>query len=183
MLPFQRFWTRTALPLVCAGMLVAAPGCRSAKPVEGPGVVPELKLEGVRFRVYRGDDLRAFGDAATVTFRRDSTELTARDAVATLPRGAAPVRITAPEAAGVTSSRVFTATGGVTVTRGDDVARTERARYTPSPAGGAGLVSGDRPVVVEGKAYRLEGNGFTLDPARGDIAVQGGAQLVAGGAR
>ncbi len=183
MLPFQRFWTRTAVPLACVGALVFTPGCRSAKPVESQGVVPELKLEGVRFRVYRGDDLRAFGDAATVTFRRDSTELTARDVLATLPRGVAPVRIAAPEAAGVTSSRVFTATGGVTVTRGDDVARTERARYTPSPGGGAGLVTGDRPVVVEGKGYRLEGNGFTLDPSRGDIAVQGGAQLVAGGTR
>ncbi len=89
MLPFQRFWTRTALPLVCAGALVTMPGCRSAKPVESQGVVPELKLEGVRFRVYRGDDLRAFGDAATVTFRRDSTDLTAHDVVAPGRRDAA----------------------------------------------------------------------------------------------
>ncbi len=176
---FQRFWTRTVASLALAASFVSAPGCLPAKPVEGQGLVPELKLEEVRFRVYRGDDLRAFGDAQTATFRRDSTELTARDVAAVLPRSPEPVRITAPEASGVASARVFTATGGVTATRGDDVARTERARYTPSPGGG-GLVTGDRPVVVEGKGYRLEGDGFTLDPALGVITVRGGARLVAG---
>ncbi len=166
--------------MALAVSFAAAPGCRPAKPAEGQGLVPELKLEGVHFRVYRDDDLRASGEAAVVTFRRDSTELTARDAVAVLPRSPEPVRITAPAVSGVASARQFEATGGVTVSRGDDTASTERARYTPSPGGGAGLVTGDRPVVVEGKAYRLEGTGFTLDPARGDIAVRGGARLVAG---
>jgi lipopolysaccharide export system protein LptC len=169
-----------ALSLMLAASSAAVSGCRPAKPVEGQGLVPELKLEGVRFRVYRGDDLRALGDAASVSFRRDSTELAARDVLATLPRGAAPVRITAPEGAGVASTRVFTATGGITVSRGDDVGRTERARFARSPDGGSDLVTGDRPVVVEGKGYRLEGDGFTLDPARGEIAVHGGARLVAG---
>lgn len=177
---FQRFWTRTAASLTLAVSFAAAPGCRPAKPVEGQGLVPELKLEGVRFRVYRDDELRALGDAAVVTFRRDSTDLTARDVAAVLPRSPEPVRITAPSAAGIASGRTFEATGGVTVSRGEDTARTERARYVPSADRGAGLVTGDRPVVVEGKGYRLEGTGFTLDPARGDITVRGGARLVAG---
>ncbi len=159
---------------------VAAAGCRPAKPVEGQGVVPELKLEQVKFRVYRDDDLRAFGDAAAVTFRRDSTELAARDVVAVLPRSPEPVRIEAPVGSGVVSAREFRASGGVTVTRGDDVARTERARYAPAPGRRGGLVTGDAPDVVEGKGYRLQGTGFTLDPARGDIAIGGGARLVAG---
>jgi lipopolysaccharide export system protein LptC len=176
---FQRFWTMAAGSVALAVSFVAAPGCRPAKPAEGQGLVPELKLEGVRFRVYREADLRAFGDAAAVTFRRDSTDLAARDIVATLPNAPAPVRIQTPTATGVASAREFAATGGVTVTRGDDVARTERARYAPSPGGG-GLVTGDRPVVVEGKGYRLEGAGFTLDPAEGQIVVRGGARLVAG---
>lgn len=157
----------------------AMPGCLPAKPVEGQGLVPELKLEGVRFRVYRGEDLRAFGEAASASLRRDSTELAARDVAATLPHGPAPVRIAAPAGGGVLSDRVFTASGGVTLTRGDDVARTDRARYAPA-GDGAGLVTGDAPVVVEGAGYRLEGPGFTLDPARGEIAVRGGARLVAG---
>ena len=165
--------------LMLAASSVAAPGCRPAKPVEGQGLVPELKLEGVKFRVYRDDDLRAFGDAATVTFRRDSTDLAARDIVAILPRSPEPVRIEAPVGAGVVSARDFSASGGVTVTRGGDVARTERARYAPAPGRG-GLVTGDRPVVVEGKGYRLEGAGFTLDPARGERAIGGGTRLLAG---
>lgn len=177
---FQRPWTRTPAALAIAASLLSAPGCRPAKPVEGEGLVPELQLEGVRFRVYRGGDLRAFGEAEAASLRRDSTELAARDVVAILPRDPAAVRIAAPAAEGVLSERAFAATGGVTVTRGDDVARTERARYAPGDAGGGGLVTGDRPVVVEGPGYRLEGAGFTLDPARGTIAVRGGARLVAG---
>ncbi len=177
---FQRFWTRAAAALMLAASSVAAAGCRPAKPVEGQGVVPELKLEGVKFRVYRDDDLRAFGDAAAVTFRRDSTDLTARDMVAILPRDAEPVRIQAPVGTGVASARDFSATGGVTVSRGDDVGRTERARYAPVPGERGGLVTGDQPVVVEGNGYRLQGTGFTLDPARGEILIQGGARLVAG---
>jgi lipopolysaccharide export system protein LptC len=176
---FQRFWMRTAASLALAASFAVTPGCRPAKPVEGQGLAPELKLEGVRFRVYRDDELRSSGDAAVVTFRRDSSQLTARDVLAVLPRSPEPVRITAPAGAGVASAREFEATGGVTVSRGEDVARTERARYVPSP-GGAGLVTGDQPIVVEGKGYRLQGTGFTLDPARGDITVRGGARLVAG---
>jgi lipopolysaccharide export system protein LptC len=140
-------------------------------------VAPELKLEGVRFRVYRGDDLRVFGEAAAATLRRDSTDLTARDLVATLPRAPAPLRVSAPVGTGVVSARTFAVSGGVTLSRGDDVARTASARYEPSP--GDGRVTGVDPVVVEGRGYRLEGRGFDLDPAKGEIQRHGGARLVA----
>jgi len=174
---FQRFW-RTAAPLAFAASLLAAPGCRRAKPVEVEAVVPELKLEGVRFRVYRGDTLRASGEARTTSLRRDSTEIAARDVKAILPRDPAPVRIAAPTGEGVISERVFSAAGGVTVSRGDDVGRTERARYVTGPDGGR--VLGDDPVVVEGRGYRLAGTGFTLDPAAAEIAIESDATLVAG---
>jgi lipopolysaccharide export system protein LptC len=174
----QRFWNGTAASLALAISLFATPGCRAARPGEGREVVPELKLDGVTFRVYRGDALRAFGEARTSSLRRDSTELSARDLVATLPRAPAPVRITAPEGEGVASRRVFSASGGITVSRGDDVARTERARF--EPAGEAGRVVGDAPVVLEGRGYRLEGPAFTLDPAKGDIAIHGGVRALAG---
>jgi lipopolysaccharide export system protein LptC len=178
---FQRFRIRAVGLLALAIPFLLAPACRPATPVEGREVVPELKLEGVRFRVYRGDALRAFGEAGTASLRRDSTELTARALVATLPSAPAPVRITAPEGEGLIASRSFSASGGVVVSRGDDVARTATARFEPTP--GAGRVVGDDPIVVEGRGYRLEGTGFTLDPAQGDIAVRGGARLVAGEAR
>lgn len=142
-------------------------------------MVPELKLEGVRFRVHRGGDLRASGEAEVATLRRDSTELRAKDLAAVLTRSASPLRITAPAGEGVLSSRAFSAQGGVTIARGSDVARTERARYEPGPRGGQ--VVGDDPITVDGPSYRLVGKGFTLDPATTELAIRGGARLVAGG--
>lgn len=157
---------------------LVGPGCRSQKPGEGKDVVPELKLDGVIFRVYRGEALRAFGEARTASLRRDSTDLSARDVVATLPRGETPVRIAAPFGDGVASRQVFSAWGGITVSRGDDVARTERARFEPTAEGGR--VHGETPVTVAGRGYRLEGPGFTLLPATGDISIRGGVQVLAG---
>jgi lipopolysaccharide export system protein LptC len=145
-------------------------------------VAPELKLEGVRFRVFRGEELRASGEATTATLRRDSTRVTARELVAVLPGEGAPVRIAAERGEGMLTTRVFSATGGVVVSSGGDVARTASARYEPSPDGG--LVRGDEPVVVEGEGYRLDGPRFTLDPQLGKIVIEGGAHLEAGrGAR
>ncbi len=141
-------------------------------------MVPELKLEGVRFRVYRGGDLRAFGDAGTVTLRRDSTEIAAQRIEVVLPRPGADVRVAAPAGGGVMSAHRFSASGGVTVSFGAGVARTESARFEPGGVGG--LVRGDDPVAVEGRGYRLTGTGFDLDAATGEISVRGRARLVAG---
>lgn len=138
-------------------------------------MTPELKLEGVRFRLYRGDTLRASGEAEQATLRRDSTELTARNLSAVLPDGQAGVRITAPAGEGIVRARSFSASGGVVVARGGDVARTASARFEPSPGGGR--VIGEEPVVVEGEGYRLTGPGFVLDPRAGEIAVRGGVKL------
>jgi lipopolysaccharide export system protein LptC len=179
MLPFPRFSIRAARAVALAVGILAAPGCRSDRSREAAQVAPELKLEGVRFRVYRGEELRASGEAVTATLRRDSTRVTAQELVATLPREGAPVRIAATRGQGLLATRVFSATDGVVVSRGTDVARTLSARFEPS-ADGAGLVRGDQPVVVEGEGYRLEGPRFTLDPASGEIAIEGGARLDAG---
>jgi lipopolysaccharide export system protein LptC len=179
---FQRFWATKAAPLMVAAAIAAAPGCRPAEPGEAEEVVPELNFEGVSFRVYRDGDLRAFGQAETASLRRDTGEIRARDLVATLPRPAGAVRITAPAGQGVLRTRTFSASGGISVSRGSDVARTERARFVSD--GPEGRIEGDAPVVVEGEAYRLEGTGFTLDPATGELAIRGGTRLVAGeGAR
>lgn len=176
---FQRSWTRAAVVLALAVSSLSELGCRPETPGEAREVLPELKLEGVRFRVHREGDLRASGHAAAVSLRRDSTEVAARDVEAVLLRGGAPVRIAAPAAEGVMATRVFSASGGLTVTRGDDVARTERARFVPGPGGGR--VYGDDPVVIEGRSYRLVGTGFTLEPAAAELSMRGGARLVAGG--
>ncbi|BDG03284.1 LptA/OstA family protein [Anaeromyxobacter oryzae] len=154
-------------------------GCGSARPGEVHEVVPELALEGVRFRVWRGPELRVEGEAKTATLRRDSTELVARDVLAVLPRAGSPIRITAPVGQGVLQAQTFEARGGVLVERGTDVARTETARYEPLPRGGA-VVRGDQPVELTGRGYRLHGTGFTLDPESGDLDLSGPTRLVAG---
>jgi lipopolysaccharide export system protein LptC len=155
-------------------------GCGSAAPRETAPVPPELRLEGVRFRVYRGDTLRAFGEAETASLRRDSSELRASHVEAVLPRSAGDVHVTAPTGEGALATREFQASGGVVVSRGSDAAHTDRARYEPGRDGQDDRVAGDDPVEVTGRGYRLTGRGFTLDPAEGDIVVRGGARLVAG---
>lgn len=177
---FQRVCMRMTAH-VCAWFTVASLGCGSASPREQAAVPPELKLDGVRFRIYRGEALRASGTAETASLRRDSSELRASRLEAVLPRAGAPVALTAPAGEGSLATQTFQASGGVVVSRGGDVARTERARYVPAQAGrGRDLVLGDDPVTVTGRGYRLTGTGFTFDPAAGDISVRGGARLVAG---
>jgi lipopolysaccharide export system protein LptC len=158
----------------------ALPGCRANRRPEAPQVPPQLKLEDVRFRVYRGATLRASGDAAQATLRRDTTDVTVRDLVAVMRRDdGAPVRVQAARGQGVLASRRFEAEGGVVIDRGEDVARTPSARYEPGD-GGPGLVRGAEPITVEGRGYRLDGPRFTLDPATGDLTIDGGARLLAG---
>jgi lipopolysaccharide export system protein LptC len=169
--------------MTCPAAVVLAAlamGCGGAAPRETTPVPPELKLEGVRFRVYRGDTLRAFGEAEVASLRRDSTELRASRVEAVLPRPGAAVHVTAPTGEGTLATREFQASGGVVVSRGSDAARTERARYHQDPDGQGDRVVGDDPVEVAGRGYRLTGRGFTLDPADGSIVVRGGARLLAG---
>jgi lipopolysaccharide export system protein LptC len=162
---------------VCASAL---PGCRANRRPEAQQVPPQLKLEDVRFRVYRGDALRASGDTAQATLRRDSTEVTVRDLVAILRQeDGVPVRVQTASGHGVLAARRFDATGGVVIERGEDVARTPSARYEPSEQG-PGLVRGSEPITVEGRGYRLDGPRFTLDPATGDLTIDGGTRLIAG---
>lgn len=177
MLPFQRFWTWSGRlsRAVLAVSLLASCGPERTGEVEKVG--PELKLEGVTFRVWRGAELRVQGEAAQATLRRDSTELLAQDVMATLPRPH-PVHLAAREGAGVLETQIFEARGGVRLTRDRDVVTTERARYEPLPAGGA-RVTGDAPVEVDGPAYRLVGQGFTLDPETGDLRLGGPSRLTA----
>lgn len=169
---------RVAVAAMLSMTMAVAQGCRAARPGESQDVVPELKLEGVRFRVHRGDTLRLRGEAGAVSLRRDSTELQAVALAATLPHPGGDVRISAPAGRGTVSSRTYAASGGVTVSRGADVFRTARARWEPGVGGG--LLVGDDPVVVEGNGYRLEGTGFRLDPSRSEIVLRGEARLVAG---
>ena len=174
---FKRPWTTVwVLAIACAFT-----ACRSSQETEHAAVAPELKLEGVHFRVWRGAALRASGEARQVTLRRDTGEATAEDLRAELPAAGEPVEIKAPTASGRLSSQEFTAQGGVVVTHGTERATTERARYLPGPSG-RGLVLGDDPVVVERGALHLSGVGFSFDPASGELQLGGPVATHAAGA-
>jgi lipopolysaccharide export system protein LptC len=158
---------------------VTSSACRFERPPDAQTVAPELRLEGVRFRIYRAEALHAYGTADVASLRRDSSVLRAQTLDTVLPRAGDPVRFAAPVGEGLLSARTFDVSGGVTAERGEDHARTATAHYQPD-GGKDGLVQGSDPVTVEGRGYRLDGRGFTLDPAAGRIVVRGGARLLAG---
>ncbi len=145
-------------------------------------MVPALKLERVRFRVWRNDVLRVRGEAAEVTLRRDTGQLSATELRAEMPSRDAPVLITAPRGHGLVSTQDYSAEGGVVVTHGDERATTERARWQPGPSG-QGLVTGDAPVAVERQGARLDGVGFTFDPKTGELQIGGPVKTTASGAK
>ena len=158
--------------VVGAALVCLLPACRPGQTMEPTEVAPELKLERVHFRVWRGETLRARGEARQVTIRRDTGQAHADDLVAELPAAGEPIVITAPAAQGDLTRQVFAAQGGVVVTHADQRAETERARYGPGPSG-KGWVDGDAPVTVHRGTMRFEGTGFTFDPQSGDLVLRG----------
>jgi len=149
-------------------------GCRAA---EAPPdrAQPEMRLENVHFRSYRGPALSSFGEATGLVYHRDTGDAVAQDAKVVLtPEGSAEVHLSAPVLAGNLPSRTYQARGGVVMDRGIDSARTATARY-----GADGIVRGDEPIELLGPGYRLSGPAFTLDPADGVLVIRGGVKLVA----
>ncbi len=145
----------------------------------GAGSPPELRLESVQFRAYRGAELSASGTASQATYRRNSGEIQAAAARVTLPgQGTPDLTVAAPALVGDLAARTWSASGGVVLERGDATARTASARY----AGSDGMVRGDEPVEVVGPGYRLAGPSFTADPSTGDVEIRGGVRLVGTGA-
>jgi len=154
-------------------------GCARRRVPEARAGAPELRLEGVQFRLFRGETLRAEGTASTLTYQRESTAVTASEIGLRLHGRQDPVKLTAPAGAGVLSERTFQASGGLLAVRGTDSARTDSARYDPA-LGKQGEVVGDDPVELSGEGYRMRGDGFVLDPADAVIVLRGSTRLVAG---
>ena len=67
---FQRVCMRMPACIAAAVTALAAAGCAGPGPQDQGPVPPELRLEGVRFRVYRGDVLRSYGESRTASASR-----------------------------------------------------------------------------------------------------------------
>jgi hypothetical protein len=159
--------------------LFLAVGCRPARPGEASRVVPELTMDGVQFQVDRGGVVTATGQAARLTYRRDTTDLVASVLAMDLVTDTGPVHVTAPAGEGRLGGRTFRASGGIRASRGADVATTASASTRPGPDGRA-WIEGSEPVQVDGPGYRLTGTGFDIDPATGELAIRGKPHLVTG---
>ncbi len=157
---------------------IAACGAPAAK--EEDRLAPELRLEEVHFRVFRDARLVARGLAARATYRRDTGDYAADGVEAFLADREQPwSRLTASRAAGNPGTRELAASGGVRFERGGEVATSDEARYDPADR----LVHGDRPLVLRGGDWTLEGPTWLLDPSAGAVRVRGGARVVAGPGR
>jgi hypothetical protein len=164
---------------ILAVFVAALSGCSQPRTAADRVAPPELRLEGVRFRLFRDDALRADGTASVLTYQRESTAVKAEEIRLRLHDARGVVELAAPSGTGTVSARTFEANGGLQAIRGTDTATTESASFDPA-RGSGGQVVGDRPVELAGTGYRLRGNGFTLDPAAGEIVLRGGTRLVAG---
>ena len=164
--------------MACAASIPLVAGCAAGEPPGKPSP-PEVGLEEVHFRAWRGAALAASGTADRAVYRRTSGEVEASGVRVTVPRPGLPdLAVSAPALTGDLGARTWAGGGGVVLTRGDAVARTPTARWAEAD----GLVRGDEPVEVTGPAYRLAGPAFTADPRSGDVEIRGGVRLVAGGA-
>jgi len=154
--------------------------CGSQERSEDDDVAPDVRFRQVEFQVFRGDALTASGTASAARLRRDTNALEVQAIEIKFPATDEREEATATAARGHgnLAERWFVAEGGVAAVQGDDVARTERARYSSAE----GVVRGDSPVLVSGTGYQLTGPGFTLDPRTRTVRVEGGAKIRAEGA-
>jgi len=164
-------------------VLFLAAGCRPVRQGEARQVAPELTMDGVQFQIDRGGVLKATGEAARLTYRRDTTDMAATDLAIDLLTPTGPVHVTAPTGSGRLAGKTFRVSGGLRATRGADEATTPSAITRAGPDG-AIRIEGDEAIQLAGPGYRLTGTGFDIDPATGELAIRGKPRLVTGlGAR
>ncbi len=170
---------RFAGGLLAVALLSPTVGCGARGAQEEDRLAPELRLEDVHFRVFRGAQLAARGTAVRATYRRDSGDYTAEGVETFLAGDGQPgwSRLTAPRAAGNPGTKDLAASGGVRFESGPEVALSDEARYDPRDR----WVHGDRPLVLRGRSWALEGPSWLLDASRRTVRVRGGARVVAEG--
>lgn len=158
-------------PILLVGLLA---GCTPRPPAPQEETSPEIQLEGVGVRFFRGDELRAVARAAHATFRRGNSDLTAQTVrLRFLPTGERPeVEVCAREAEGNLKSQNAEAKGAVRIAETAGAAGVTEAA---SLDGKARRAAGTLPVDILGDGYRIRAEkGFALDfAAPGALSLQG----------
>jgi hypothetical protein len=145
---------------------------------------PEIQLEGVGVRFFRGNELRAVARAAHATFRRGNGDLAAQSvrlrflAASDRPE----IEVAAREADGNLHSQEAQAKGGVRIAETAGAAGVTEAASLDAKAR---RVSGTLPVDLVGQGYRIRAEkGFVLDfSTPGALALQGPIDTTVGGLR
>lgn len=151
----SRTWT-------AAGALLLAAACTARAPADTGRGPPELVLEGVGFKFFRGSELTTIGHARAASFRSDTGDLaTEKLKLRFLRPGEDDVILEAGRTAGNVHTRQADAEKGVyLVDAQGTVARTERGHID----GTRREASGTDPVEVTGPSFRSQAaGGFTLE--------------------
>lgn len=158
--------------------------CAPVPPTDTGESPPEIQLEGVGVRFFRGSELRAVGKAAQASFLRNSGDGEAQSVrLRFLASSDRPeIELTARKVSGNLRTRQATAEGGVRlVEAGGAAGVTEKARLD----GPGRRASGEEPVKLVGPGYVVHAEkGFALDlSAPGGLSLAGPTETVTGGRR
>jgi len=156
--------------------------CTARPPSDLGDNPPEIQLEGVGVKYFRGNELRAVVRAQQATLRRGSGDLTAQSArLRFLAQSDRPeIEVAAREAQGNLNSQQVVARGGVRIAEAGGAAGVTEAAALDAKAH---RVSGDQPVDLVGAGYRIRSQkGFVLDfSAPGALALEGPIDTTVGG--
>lgn len=149
-------------------------GCIARPPSDIGEAPPEILLEGVGFKFFRGTDLRAVGRASQATFLRDTGDGMAQNVrMRLLADPERPeIEIVTSNVTGNVRTQQATATGGVRAAEaGGAAGLTATARLD----GVGRSATGDDPVDIAGAGYHVHADkGFLLNfAAPGGLALQG----------
>lgn len=169
---------RSSVMVTAFALLVSAGACEPAGPRGNEEVPPQLTFENLDFRVFKGAELTAEGNARQARFRRDTGDLAAERVKVRFPANATQpeTHITATRGSGNVKEHHFKAWDGVRSEQPGEVATTSEAWYSATD----GLVRGDKPVEVRRSHLVVTGPGFTLDPRDQVLEIEGGARAVTG---
>lgn len=161
-------WSLACLAPVALVALVALCACKPPPAPSGPSAPPQVTLIGARMSVFQGETLAASGRAAKLTYRRESGDVVANEALVQLPRATATaeqrgknapgIELRAAEMTGNLGTRQSAASGGVQMKSADGT-----SGVTPSATfdGTVQKARGEEPIRLTGTTgWTLEASSF-----------------------